>query len=71
MIRHLQVLRSEEGKISLFDRTDNFIASYAGGVWVADDVFEFIELEQFSQVDDSEALRLLSEARMALNRPLD
>lgn len=72
MIKHILAMRSDTGELSLFDETDNFMASYRGGKWIADDVFEMRDIEQnfYHIEDDKEVLKIMDEARKILGKPL-
>ena len=61
-------MKSDTGEISLFDDTDNFMASYKGGKWIADSVFEFRDIEQnFYHIEAAdEVLQIMAEARKVL-----
>jgi hypothetical protein len=62
---------SDEGEVSVFDGRDAFMASFRGGKWVDDLLFNSYELEEFTILEDeSEIARVLEEARNVLNCPL-
>lgn len=68
---HILAMKSAgTGNIHLFDETDDFMASFYKGKWIADTVFDYADLqENFDHMtDDDEILRLLAEARAALGR---
>lgn len=71
-IKHILAMRSNDGEISLYDETDHFMASYKDGQWIGDDVFEFKDIEEnfYHITDDLEVMRIISEARSILGRPL-
>jgi hypothetical protein len=71
-IKHILAMRSDDGEISLYDETDHFMASFKDGKWVADDVFEFKDIEEnfYHITDDAEVLRIIAEARSILGRTL-
>jgi len=62
---------SDKGDISVFDSRDDFTASFKGGHWINDLIFQFTELEEFTIVEEEqEVVRILNEARSALGKPL-
>lgn len=67
-IKYILAMKSEDGEILLGDQTDDFMASFKDGRWIADDIFEFYDLEEnFWHIqDDAEIHRLMAEARAAL-----
>lgn len=69
MVDHITASRSDAGDIFLFDSTDDFTASYKNGMWVNDQEFEFWELDElfYDITDDSEVLKLITEARSAVS----
>ena len=71
-IKHILAMKSDSGELSLYDQTDDFSASFKGGEWINDSVFEFRDLEQnfFHIDDDSEIRQIMNEARSALGKPL-
>ncbi|MBZ0188163.1 MAG: hypothetical protein K8F91_18080 [Candidatus Obscuribacterales bacterium] len=72
MLDYLLVGKADSGEISVFDDRDNFIAGFVEGKWVLDHVFsDYFREEHLNLVqDDEEALRILKEARTALDCPL-
>ncbi len=72
MLNYLHVSRAESGEVSVFDSRDKFAAGFVEGNWVLDHMFSFYDQEERLNLvqDDQEALRLLGEARAALNCPL-
>lgn len=73
MLDYLLVTKADTGEQSVFDDRDNFLAGYVNGAWVLNHMFSFHDREERLNLvqDDQEALRILAEARAALNRPLD
>lgn len=72
MKRNVLLQISDDGKICLFDRRDNFHASFEDGRWVNDVLFQSYELEEFNLINDEKEIeKVLAEARAALNRPLE
>lgn len=71
VIRHILASRADDGRIYLFDSTDNFSASYVDGHWVDGRVFQFWETDEFFYdiTDDGEVFQLIAEARSALSPP--
>ncbi len=69
-IKHILAMRSDDGEISLFDESDKFMASFKDGQWIADDVFEFRDIEEnfYHITDDAEVMRIIAEARSVLGR---
>lgn len=69
-IKHILAMRSDDGEISLFDESDKFMASFNDGQWIADDVFEFRDIEEnfYHITDDAEVMRIIAEARSVLGR---
>lgn len=64
------VRRSDNDEISIFDGRDKFAASFRGGRWVNRRIFQALELEEFTIIeDDNEVARILTEARTALKQP--
>ncbi|MCC7530820.1 MAG: hypothetical protein IT342_20025 [Candidatus Melainabacteria bacterium] len=57
----------------MFDSRDKFAAGFVDGNWVLNHMFSFYDMEERLNLvqDDQEALRILAEARAALNRPLE
>jgi len=72
IIEQVNASRSDDGRISLYDDRDGFMASFQNGKWVDDQVFRWTDLDtNFSVIyDESEILKLLTEARAALQQPL-
>lgn len=72
MLQYLHVSKADTGEVSVFDTRDKFAAGFVEGRWVLDHMFSFYDSEeQLSLVqDDAEALRILDEARAALDCPL-
>lgn len=67
MLQNILVRRSNKGKIAIFDEVDNFLASYKDGKWIADDVFQYSDFDDFTVVEDEhEISKLATEARNAL-----
>jgi hypothetical protein len=64
--------RSEDGsQICLFDKRDDFLASYKNGSWVNDLLFESYETDDFYVIYDEEEIKaVFAEARAALGKPL-
>lgn len=71
-IENILVERSKTGEISIYDKADKFVASYKDGKWLDGAVFDFDYLERnFVRVtNEAEVLKLMSEARAALDHPL-
>lgn len=71
MRRKVILQRSENGQIHVFDRRDDFIASFKDGKWVGDLLFNSYELEEFDLIEDeAEIEHVLAMARAALNQPM-
>ncbi|MCA9805678.1 MAG: hypothetical protein KC777_27090 [Cyanobacteria bacterium HKST-UBA02] len=71
MRRDVLLQKSDSGEICLYDRRDNFHASFKNGTWVNDLVFQSYELEEFNLISDQKEIEtVLAEARTALNCPL-
>ncbi|MCA9805677.1 MAG: hypothetical protein KC777_27085 [Cyanobacteria bacterium HKST-UBA02] len=72
MLDYLLVGKANTGEVSVFDDRDNFIAGFVDGKWVLDHVFPDYFREEYLNLvqEDEEALRILKEARTALNCPL-
>lgn len=65
------VRKSDEGEISIFDGRDKFAASFRDGKWIGRRIFQAVELEEFTIIeDDNEVIRILEQARAALGCPL-
>lgn len=66
---HILAMRSEQGEIHLFDESDNFMADFKEGKWFCGTIFNFDDIwDNFEHIsDDREVLRLLAEARAALD----
>jgi hypothetical protein len=65
------IRRSDRGEISIYDRRDDFLASFKNGKWVDTDIFSSYELEEFIILEDeSEIASVLNEARTALDKNL-
>lgn len=64
-IENLLAMQSDSGEILVSDKSDDFIASFRNGEWIADDVFEMEDLaENFYHIlDETEVLNLLQVAR--------
>ena len=73
MLENLLIGKSKDGDLTVFDDRDNFLAGFVNGKWVFGRCFQDYDLEEkFDLVqDDAEALKILAEARAALNRPLE
>lgn len=70
MARNVLLQKSEDGDVRLYDRRDQFQACYKSGQWFNELIFNDDDLEDFYLIDDeNEIERILSEARIALNRP--
>lgn len=70
MLKHILARRSKNGEISIFDETDNFLASFRDGHWIADDVFQYSDFDHFTVIEDeNEISKLITEARAALGLP--
>lgn len=65
---HLSASRADDGRISLFDKSDQFMASFVDGKWIGDQVFRWTDLEENFKLiyDEDEVVRLIAEARAAL-----
>jgi hypothetical protein len=65
---NILVERSQIGEISIYDRTDKFVASFKDGRWLDEAIFDFDYLEQnFTRItNEDEVLGLVAEARAAL-----
>lgn len=62
-----RVFKSEDGRIAVRSKEENFVASFDKGKWVAELVFDAYELEELRQVTDpKEAQAIYSEAKKAL-----
>lgn len=71
MRRDVLLQKSDSGEICLYDRRDNFHASFKNGAWVNDVLFQSYELEEFNLINDQKEIEtILAEARTALNQPL-
>ena len=72
MLKYLHVSKADAGEISVFDSRDKFAAGFVHGQWVLGHDFDDYALEErFNLVlGDDEALRILADARSALNKPL-
>ncbi len=72
-IDHILAYRADDGRIYIFDESDDFSASYKDGVWVPGRIFEYWETDEsfYDITDDGEVLRLASDARTALAKPSD
>jgi hypothetical protein len=70
IIKHILAMKSAKGQILLFDREDEFIASFKDSQWLPYDVFEFDDLEyNFVHLEnEKEILGLMEEARAALSQ---
>lgn len=69
-MKNVLVQKSDRGEISLFDARDDFMASYKDGNWTGDSIFQIIELENFTIIeDDKEIIQILDEARSSLGKP--
>lgn len=71
LMDQISVACSDDGRIFVFDGRDDFMASFSGGRWVADQLFVWADLEEnFNQPEnEAEILRILTEARIALGQP--
>lgn len=70
MLQNMLTRRSDKGEISIFDETDNFLDSFKAGKWIADDLFQYSNFDNFIViVDEHEISRLAAEARAALGLP--
>ncbi|MCC6978143.1 MAG: hypothetical protein IT343_07465 [Candidatus Melainabacteria bacterium] len=71
MLRYLHVCKADNGEASVYDSRDKFAAGFVSGKWVLDHMFSFYDQEERLNLvqDDEEALRILAEARAALNQP--
>lgn len=65
---HLSASRADDGRISVYDESDDFMASFVDGKWVADQLFRWTDLEENFKLiyDEDEVIRLIAEARAAL-----
>ena len=72
MLTYLHVARTEDGDASVFDARDEFAAGLVGGNWILEHDFDDFDLEERFQlvVDDTEAVKIMEEARKARDRPL-
>jgi len=71
MRRDVLLQKSDSGEICLYDRRDNFHASFKNGTWVNDVLFQSYELEEFNLINDQREIEtILAEARSALSQPL-
>ncbi len=73
MLDYLSVGKSDSGEISVYDSRDKFFAGFVQNAWIFEHMFSAYDCEErlILVQDDQEALRILAEARAALNRPLD
>ena len=64
-------MKSNDGRIHLFDENTEFMASFVKGHWVANHSFSWTDMdENFWNIDDSQEVnRLFEEARKNLNQP--
>lgn len=66
------VCKSDDGEISIFDERDKFAASFRDGQWIGRRIFQALELEEFTIIqDENEVSQILKQAREALNQPLE
>ncbi len=66
------VCKSDDGEISIFDGRDKFAASFRDGQWIGRRIFQALELEEFTIIqDENEVSQILKQAREALNQPLE
>lgn len=71
-MENVLVSKSDNGEISIFDERAKFAASFRDGQWIARRVFQALELEEFTIIEDeAEIERILAEARNALGLPLE
>lgn len=64
-----RVHKSDDGRVAIKSKYDDFVASFHHGEWVDEMVFGALELQEMPQVeDDHEALVIVKEAKKALNR---
>lgn len=65
---HLSASRADDGRISVYDESDEFMASFLDGKWIADQLFRWTDLEDNFKLiyDEDEVIRLIAEARAAL-----
>jgi len=64
-----KVLKSDDGRMVVQSKYDDFVASFVHGEWVNDMMFDPGELHDFPQVDDPhEAQVIVKDAKKALNR---
>lgn len=72
MLDYLNIARADSGEISVYDSRDKFFAGFVGNEWVLGHRFSNYEFEErlILVKDEQEALRILAEARTALNKPL-
>lgn len=69
-MKNVLVQKSQRGDIALFDARDDFMASFKNGKWIDDSVFQPMELEDFTIIeDDDEVSRILEQARSMLGQP--
>lgn len=71
VLEQISVCKSDDGRISVFDQRDNFMASFVDGRWVADQSFRWTDLEDnfYALDEESQIWRVLREAREALGHP--
>lgn len=72
MLSYLHVCKADNGETSVYDSRDKFVAGFVDGKWLLDHMFSFYDMEERLSLvqDDQEALQILDEARLALNKPL-
>ncbi len=64
-----RVHKSDDGRMAVQSKYDDFVASFHHGEWVDEMVFGALELEGMPQVeDDQEVLVIVKEAKKALCR---
>ncbi len=64
-----RVYKSDDGRMVVQSKYDDFVASCRHGEWVNDMMFEPVELQEIPQVEDSMvANAIVKEAKKALHR---
>lgn len=64
-----RVFKSDDGRMVVQSKFDDFTASYRHGEWVNDMIFEPTELQEIPQVEDpTEASIIVKQAKKALSR---
>lgn len=71
ILEHVNASRSDDGRISIYDNRDGFMASFGDGQWIGDQMFRWTDLDtNFTLIyDEAEIVRLLKEAKTASEQP--